>query len=82
MTENTDNIPAPYFSVGEEVILESVYLPEHNGEYIVQDRQYKDWLCVATGRVIKGYCYNLGFTAKTGDSWWKESCTTQEIPTI
>ena len=23
MTENTNNIPTPYFSVGEEVILES-----------------------------------------------------------
>lgn len=59
------------FEVGEAVILQSKYFPEHNGEYVVQDvdfDKYKDM----SGVIAEQYTYNLGFSTERGP-WWKET---------
>ena len=83
MTENTNNIPTPYFSVGEEVILESKDLPEYNGEYVVQSKMYGLFKDVLTGNIGNCWLYGLGFTAKYGDSefsLWAQATLRKKYP--
>lgn len=59
----------PYFSINEEVILQSVEFPQYNGEYIV-----KDFLV----NRFDGYVYDLGFKIDNpidgrSDHLWKQS---------
>jgi len=44
----------PFFSVGEEVILQSKKYPEYDGEYVIEEVFYGDdqLLCRLTGEII------------------------------
>lgn len=83
MTENTSSNTAPYFGIGEEVILESKYHPECNGEYAIKDLRYGKGIDVATGEVAPGWDYDLGFTTKHGDTefvWWAQAALRKKYP--
>ena len=83
MTENTNNIPAPYFSVGEEVILESKDHPEYNGEYVIQAMDYGFGEDVITGKLTVCWSYDLGFTAKHENAesiWWDQAALRKKYP--
>lgn len=73
----------PKFAVGEEVILESKEIPEHNGIYVVEGvlGQFDQWKCRETGQIKRridpgyGYLLNTIFIreGKTAETSFSES---------
>lgn len=63
----------PYFKVGEEVTLQSLELPQYNGDYTIS--------YIERGG---GYWYNLGFTLEDdieqGGTFWAERCLKKKYP--
>lgn len=63
----------PKYSVGEVVILQSIYFPELNGEYSIKDAQFQEgrtW----DGSDYKGFVYYLDIHPKfKAPGFWIES---------
>lgn len=62
------NTPQPYFSIGEEVVVQSSFSPEHNGEDIIEsmmygtvtlkdDTTYEGWLYITEQQTDKTLSY-------------------------